>query len=257
MNKIFDLKHKKAIVTGGYGYLGSEMCRTLAQAGATVIVGGRNREKYHAVFTEIERETIHFETLDIMDTDSIKSFFNNICQNYGKIDVLVNNAFSLKSNKPESTTRADLTLSFDGVIASVADCIHAAQPYLWDKAKVINISSMYGMVSPDFTIYKDYPQYFNSMQYGAAKAAIIQLTRYYANYFADKGICVNCITPGPFPSEEVQKNTGFIDELVKRVPLKRIGKPHDISGALVLLASNASDFITGQNIVIDGGWTIR
>lgn len=257
MNKIFDLKNKKAIVTGGYGYLGSEMCRALAQAGATVIVGGRNREKYHKVFTELERETIHFETLDIMDADSVKSFFNNICQNYGKVDVLVNNAFSLKSNKPEYVTRADLVQSFDGIIASVADCIYAAQPYFSDKAKVINISSMYGLVSPDFEIYKKYPQYFNSMQYGAAKAAIIQLTRYYANYFAEKGICVNCISPGPFPSLEVQKNIGFIDELIMRVPLKRIGNPKEITGALLLLSTAASDFITGQNIVIDGGWTIR
>lgn len=116
---------------------------------------------------------------------------------------------------------------------------------------------MYGLVSPDFEIYNKYPDYFNSMQYGAAKAAIIQLTRYYANYFAEKGICVNCISPGPFPSLEVQKNIGFIDELIKRVPLKRIGNPKEITGALLLLSTAASDFITGQNIVIDGGWTIR
>lgn len=257
MDTLFTLKNKVAVVTGGYGYLGSEMCRALARAGAKVIVGGRSREKYLAAFTEQERETIYFEALDILDGESVKTCFSTIAQNYGNVDVLVNNAFSLKSNKPESATRADLTFSFDGVIASVADCIHAAQPYFSDKAKVINISSMYGMVSPDFVIYNEYPQYFNSMQYGAAKAAIIQLTRYYANYFADKGICVNCITPGPFPSAEVQKNTGFINELLKRVPLQRIGKPQDISGALLLLASNASAFITGQNIVIDGGWTIR
>ena len=115
---------------------------------------------------------------------------------------------------------------------------------------------MYGIISPDFLIYDEHPEFFNSAQYGASKAAVIQLTRYYANYLASKNIRVNCITPGPFPSEQVQKTDAFIKKLVNKVPLKRIGKPEDLNGTLLLLASEASSFITGQNIIIDGGWTI-
>ena len=124
------------------------------------------------------------------------------------------------------------------------------------NGKIINISSMYGIVSPDFSIYDEHPEFFNSAQYGASKAAVIQLTRYYANYLAAKDIRVNCISPGPFPSEQVQQSEKFIKKIIAKVPLKRIGKPEDLTGALLLLASEASSFITGQNIIIDGGWTI-
>ena len=115
---------------------------------------------------------------------------------------------------------------------------------------------MYGVVIPDFEIYDGIEKYFNPPNYGVAKAGLIHLTKYYASFLAKYNINMNAISPGPFPSEDVQKDKVFINRLIKKVPLKRVGKPKDLRGILLLLSSSASDYITGQNICVDGGWTI-
>ena len=254
---LFNLDKKVAIVTGGYGHLGTAMCKALVEMGATVIVAARDQAKYEKVFSDSEKIKIKFSELDITKDNSIQSCFANVNKTYGSIDILVNNAITLKSGTPAEVSREDWNYSLDGVLASLNSCIRCVTPYMEKKnGKIINISSMYGIISPDFLIYDEHPEFFNSAQYGASKAAVIQLTRYYANYLASKNIRVNCITPGPFPSEQVQKTVAFIKKLVNKVPLKRIGKPEDLNGTLLLLASEASSFITGQNIIIDGGWTI-
>jgi gluconate 5-dehydrogenase len=120
---------------------------------------------------------------------------------------------------------------------------------------IINISSMYGIVSPDPRIYGD-SGYNNPPDYGAGKAGIIQFTKYAACHLAAKGIRVNAVSPGPFPGAEVQKNEAFITNLKNKVPLGRIGQPADLKGVVVFLASDASSYITGQNIIVDGGWTV-
>ena len=115
---------------------------------------------------------------------------------------------------------------------------------------------MYGMVSPDFSIYEEFPNFLNPPHYGAAKAAVIQLTKYFAHYLGTEDIQVNAVSPGAFPSEKVQENNLFIKSLEKKTALKRIGQPSDLVGAFVFLSSNASDYITGHNLVVDGGWTV-
>ena len=113
---------------------------------------------------------------------------------------------------------------------------------------------MYGKVSPDPSIYED--SLLNSLpNYGAGKAAVIQYTRFLACHLAKKRIRVNSVSPGPFPQEEVQQNIEFINRLKKKIPMGRIGLPHELKGVIVFLASNASSFITGENILVDGGWT--
>ena len=116
---------------------------------------------------------------------------------------------------------------------------------------------MYGMVAPQFEVYEDFPQFLNPPHYGAAKAGIIQLTKYYASYLGAFNIKVNAVTPGPFPSNPVQTEKNFIQELEKKTCLNRVGRPEDLGGAFVFLAADASNFMTGQNLVIDGGWTIK
>lgn len=257
MKNIFQLNDKVAIVTGGYGHIGAAICRGLASMGAIVIVVGPNKFKYDSVFTDQEKDTIKFFEADILNDQSINDCFSFVYNKYKRIDILVNNAVALKGGKPLETSRDAWNYTLNGVLTSMSYCINQVVPLMNPQGGVIiNVSSMYGIVSPDFSLYDNYPQYFNSVQYGSAKAGVIQLTRYYANYFAPKGIRVNCISPGPFPSKAVQQDSGFVDLLVKKVPLGRIGEPDDLKGVAIFLASEASSFVTGQNIQIDGGWTI-
>lgn len=130
-----------------------------------------------------------------------------------------------------------------------------------NAGSMINISSMYGVVSPDPGLYEGSTA-FNPPSYGAAKAAIIAFTRYVASFYGKYNIRCNALTPGPFPnlnafSYNSPRNKGFIKKLSDKTVLKRAGKVDDLKGALIFLASDASSYITGQTIIVDGGWTIR
>jgi gluconate 5-dehydrogenase len=114
---------------------------------------------------------------------------------------------------------------------------------------------MYGSVSPQPEVYRDAPQFHNPPAYGAAKAALLQLTRYSACHLAAHGIRVNSVSPGPFPAPAVQANEAFVEELTARVPLGRIGQPGELVGAVVFLLSDAASYVTGANLPVDGGWT--
>jgi NAD(P)-dependent dehydrogenase (short-subunit alcohol dehydrogenase family) len=255
----FDLKDKVVVITGGYGHLGKAISKSLAFHGATVVVFGRNEEKFRSAFNDSdEKKKIHFVSCDILETASIVKAFAEVITQFGRINVLINNAVSSKGQSPETMTDDQWWYGVDGTLNSVFRCIREALPHLKSsKGKIINVSSMYGMVAPDFEIYNDHPEFLNPPHYGAAKAGVIQLTKYYASYLGNHGITVNAVTPGPFPSKHVQMTTGFIKALAEKTLLKRIGQPEDLAGAFVFLASDASNYITGQNIVIDGGWTAK
>ena len=258
---LFDLTGKLAIVTGGYGHLGSAMVRALEAFNAKVLVAGRSEEKFIAAFSEKERKTIEFRELDITSSDSINHCINRVYNEFGRIDVLVNNAHTARGNSQENMADEDWAYTMEGVVGSVHKAIRAIVPVMkkQNTGKIINITSMYGMVSPDFKMYKgeNCEAYTNPPHYGAAKAAMIQLTRYYAVLLGEYNIQVNAVSPGPFPKLFIQKeNPAFVERLKKKNPLGKIGKPEDLAGAIILLCSGASDFITGQTIQVDGGWTI-
>lgn len=253
----FDLKDKVVLVTGGYGHLGKAITESLVFHNATVYVLGREIAKFDEAFQK--NCNLHFISCDISDSESIKKALEEVLAKEGQIDVVINNAFYSKGQSPEEMLNEDFAYCLDGTLSSVFRMTKALIPIYKEqkKGKIINVSSMYGMVAPQFEAYTKYPEYLNPPHYGAAKAGVIQLTKYYASYLGKQNIQVNCVTPGPFPSKEVQKNQGFIEELEKRTSLGRLGTPEDLAGTFVFLASDASDFITGQNIVVDGGWTIR
>jgi NAD(P)-dependent dehydrogenase (short-subunit alcohol dehydrogenase family) len=254
----FDLKGKVVVITGGYGHLGQAITRSLVFHNATVIVFGRNEDKFLKEFNPKEREKIHFLQGDILESSSIAKAFDSVAREFGKIDVLINNAVSSRGQSPETMKDDDWVFGVDGTLNSVFRCIREGLPYLKSsKGKIINVSSMYGMVAPDFEIYNEHPEFLNPPHYGAAKAGVIQLTKYYASYLGTHGITVNAVTPGPFPSKQVQKADGFIKALTEKTLLKRIGQPEDLAGAFIFLSSDASNYMTGQNIVIDGGWTAK
>jgi gluconate 5-dehydrogenase len=230
----FDLTEKVVLITGGYGHLGKAITNSLLYHNAIVIVLGRSAEKFENAFSD--NKNLYFVHCDISSTESIKKAFTHVFDQFNRLDVLINNA-----------------------LYSVFRSIREVIPFMKKQkyGKIINVSSMYGMTAPQFEVYDGFPQFLNPPHYGAAKAGIIQLTKYYASYLGNLGLLVNSVTPGPFPSKNVQKSEKFINDLAKKTCLNRVGKPEDLAGTFVFLSSDASDFITGQNIIVDGGWTAK
>jgi len=257
MIRTFNLDNKVVLVTGGYGYLGTAITESLLYHGAQVYILARDNEKFLQSFKP--DDNLFFEYCDIASTDEIKKAFSNIFAKTGRIDVLINNAFYSKGQSPENMTDEEWDFGIDGTLSSVFKCIREIIPYYKDtnKGKIINVSSMYGVVAPHFEIYDEFPQFLNPPHYGVSKAGIIQMTKYYASYLGRFGIQVNTVTPGPFPSQIVQESKVFVESLKSKTCLNSIGTPEDLAGAFVFLASDAANFITGQNIVVDGGWTIK
>jgi len=258
---LFGLEGRVAVVTGGAGYLGSATCEALAEFGASIVIASRNVEKCKQLAQHLAKKyKVHAmgTKLDTSSWELVSDCMKRINEEMSSIDILVNNA---SSGKPvigiEAMSESDWMEGIEGTLHGVFRCTKAVIPFMEAKKQgvIINISSMYGIVSPDPRIYGD-SGYNNPPDYGAGKAGIIQFTKYAACHLAAKGIRVNAVSPGPFPGAEVQKNEAFITNLKNKVPLGRIGQPADLKGVVVFLASDASSYITGQNIIVDGGWTV-
>jgi gluconate 5-dehydrogenase len=262
VHDLFSIDGDVAIVTGGAGYLGSAISYTLAELGARVVIASRNQQKCQVRCKEIEEslgldgKTLGLE-LDVMDGASIQRCIDRIHDYFGKIDILVNNAWHGNKNTWESIDFEDWEHDVDMSLNSVFRMTKAVFEDLKHKpGLVLNIGSMYGHVAPDYRIYEE-SDTANPPSYGAAKAGVIQFTRYLASFFSPYGIRANCISPGPFPFPETwQEKPDFVDRLSEKNPLGRIGEPHEIKGAVALLCSDASSYMTGQNICVDGGWTM-
>lgn len=257
MKNIFDLKGQIAIVTGGYSYLGIAISEVLAEYGATVYVAGKNKNSAESIIgSQPKINKIKFIDCDVSNLGSIKKCFENIYKREGRIDILANNANYGHAGKLDTIKEEDWAAGIDGTINNYFRCIQTAIKYMKRNGGVIiNVASMYGVVSPNPEVYGN-SGFDNPPNYGAGKAAIIQLTKYAAVHFAKYNIRVNSVSPGAFPKPTVQKNKTFIRNLSKKIPLGRIGSPDELKGTIILLASKASSYITGQNICVDGGWTI-
>lgn len=255
---MFSLKGKVAVVTGGCGHLGKAMVEALADAGAQVFVAGTSFEKYHEKYGY--NNPCKFVPIDILSSESIKNAFKTVAEEAGRIDVLVNDAAFVSSGgkRPEEIDDEMWNGTMEGVAGNVFKCIREVLPYMEGKGgSIVNIASMYGVVSPNPSMYNDVcAPYFNPVDYGAGKASVIQMTKYLGAYLIGKNINVNCISPGTYPSPEIQKNTEFVRRLSEKNPANRIGVPEDLKGAVLFLASEASRYVVGQNICVDGGWTI-
>lgn len=251
-----DLKSKIVVITGGYGYLGKSMVDVLSKYEAKIYVLARSREKFNKAFKG--DLFVNFCETDLEQRSSITKSIEAIGKEEGKIDVLINNAYFGVTNHPEKMTSDEWRRGIEGGLNQFFDCIKESIKYLKlsENGKIINVSSMYGMVVPDLNIYNGREEFLNPPNYGVAKAGVLHLTKYYAMYLGKYNINVNAISPGPFPSTQVQKDAEFVERLKAKTKLKRIGNPEDLNGIILLLSSNLSSYITGQNIAIDGGWTI-
>jgi len=273
LTDLFSLQGRTAVVTGGAGYLGQVFSEGLLEAGATVILLGRGERlaKTGMRFKEQYGNRVDWVEVDFFDSVSYRQVLHEIASRYSTVDVLVNNAFEFSKeagfNDPSGhLDRISKDQWMRGLEAGVFWHALAIQ-VLGENMKeqghgsIVNISSMYGLVSPDPNLYEG-TETFNPPNYSTAKAALLGLTRYAASFYGKFGVRCNALVPGAFPnltgaSYNAQQNPEFLQRLCDRTVLERCGEPDDLKGAIVFLASDGSRYMTGQSLVIDGGWTIR
>lgn len=257
----FSLEFRQVLITGATGYLGRTMALGLVEMGANVILNGRDRERVEQFADELCKMGFKAKpaVFDVNNEQDVRGWFDL----YGDTPLhgLVNNAYAGGAGSVETTIEDDYRNSFEVSLVSAHRLLQCALPSLraavreCGNASVVNMGSMYGLVSPDQRVYEN-KQVANPPFYGAAKAALLQWTRYAACEFGSEGIRVNAISPGPFPSRVVQAaNPDFIATLASKVPMGRIGRAEEVQGPLSFLISDASTFVNGTNLVVDGGWT--
>jgi NAD(P)-dependent dehydrogenase (short-subunit alcohol dehydrogenase family) len=265
--KLFDLTNKTAIVTGALGLLGKEHCKALSTAGANVVVCDIDRNNCEKFAKKIKTKSIGCY-LDVNDEYSIKETREMILDEFGHIDILVNNAAindmfenpqstlekSKFENYPYEMWEKSLSVNLTGVFKCCQ--IFGSEMVKKKKGSIINIASTYGIVAPNQDLYKKpngQQSFFKPPAYSASKGAVISFTKYLAAYWGKDGIRVNTLSPG---GVENHQDEYFQINYAERTPLKRMAKANDYHGAVIFLASDASAYMTGANLVVDGGWTI-
>lgn len=270
---IFDKFHmdgQAAVVTGGAGLLGKEFCRTLAQAGAGVVVADLNQEAAEQVAAELQAEGLKAVSVgvDVTSPASTQAMVETSVKAFGRLDVLVCSAAmdpkfdsanigSQGANAFESYPLEAWRSALDVNLTGLFLCAQAAvQPMLAQKhGVIINICSTYGLVGPDQRIYRrpgQDVQAYKPVFYSVTKAGVLGLTRYLATYYAGKHIRANALTPGGVYNNHDEV---FTQAYSSRAVLGRMARKDEMSGALLFLASDASTYMTGANLVVDGGWT--
>ena len=257
MGNIFDMSRKKVVILGGAGYLGSAVARAFLAEGAKVVIADVFPEWSEPYIKDL-RENPYCSCFrcDLEKDEDIRAAYEECNLRFGGFDTLLNIACYGKAGDLETMSFEDWNSMFNGCIGYVFRAVQAAIPYLKrnEASAIVNTCSMYGLVSPDYRIYGDSGQN-NPPNYGAAKAAVAQFTRYCAAHLAPYGIRTNCVTPGPFPDSRKNPPEDFVREMSNKTMLGRVGKPEEIAGAFIYLASDAASLTTGANIVVDGGWT--
>ena len=241
------LKNKIIIVTGGNGLLGSVIVEQIRQEGAFCV----NFEINHKTNDDLSNVEC-----DITNKDSIDNALSLVLKKYKKIDGLVNNAYPRSEdwgNKFEDIKLDSWKQNLEWQLNSYFYLSQQVSNQMakQKKGSIINMASIYGVIAPDFSVYNE-TNMTTPAAYAAIKGGLINLTRYMASYFGPKQIRVNAISPGGIFDNQ---NITFVQNYEKRVPMGRMGSPDDIAPAVIFLLSNDSKYITGQNIIIDGGWT--
>jgi gluconate 5-dehydrogenase len=256
--EMFNLGGRVALVTGGAGYLGRAMCEALAEAGASVIVSSRDQTRAEAAAAQLPRigEATHFGvSLDHKNEVSIKRGFDAAVDMAGQVNVLVNNAQGGPAEDWRDATPSGFRDHLDNVTGYffLSRCLRDHVSQQNTPASIVMIGSMYGVVG-------SYPDAYEGIcpasaaAYHTLKGGVIHLTRHLAVYWAKDGIRVNCLSPGPFPNPETAPGE-MVSRLESKSPLGRMGLPPELKGPLLLLSSDAGSYITGQNLLVDGGWT--
>jgi gluconate 5-dehydrogenase len=257
VQQLFDLTGKVALITGGTGHLGSAMARALAEAGATVVLTSRDAVRARAsaaALPQVGAARHHGIKLDHMDPAALQRGFDEALSAAGRIDVLVNNGHEGLPNDWTDVTAEQFTRQLANATGYflLARLVRNHAVGRKAPASIVLLGSMYGQVG-------SYPDAYEGIcaaspvAYHMLKGGLIHMTRHLAVYWARDNIRVNCLSPGPFPSEKA--SAAMVERLCTKNPMGRMGRPSELKGAIVFLASDASSYMTGQNLTIDGGWT--
>ena len=264
------LKHKIAVVTGAVGLLGKQHCLALAEAGAHVVATDLDGARCAGLAGELSdagRPTALGVQADITNPASVRALRDSVLSAFGQVDILVNNAAvnDMVENPSNATATAfesyplelwqrSLNVNLTGTFLCCQ--ILGAEMANRKSGTIINVASTYGMVAPDQSLYRkpDGTQsFYKSAAYPTTKGAVLAFTRFLAAYWGNAGVRVNALSPG---GVENNQERFFIENYAHRTPLARMASPDDYRGAIVFLASEASRYMTGANLVVDGGWTI-
>lgn len=264
--ELFSLKNKTSIVTGACGLLGKAHCEALAEAGANVVLCDIDGDKCSAQAEALGENHLGIAA-DVTNELSLETAREKILGKYGRIDVLVNNAaindmfenpqLAAENSKFENYPLELWYKSWQVNVTGVFLCSRVFGSSMAENGggSIINVASTYGMVGPDQSIYLDEKgnrKMFKSPSYPTTKGAVINFTRYLAAYWGKKGVRVNTLSPG---GVENSQDEYFIENYSKKTVLGRMAVPADYKGAIVFLASDASSYMSGANLVVDGGWT--
>ena len=268
MNSLFDISEEIIVLTGVNGILGNEYANYLLMQNATVIGIDITKNKKTLELKNKYQSKFWFFDCDITLSSSLSETISKIINCVGVPTVLINNA-AIDSppsstieengpfeNYPESSWDNVMNVNLKGVFLC---CQYFGKEMIGNKrSSIINISSIYGMVSPDQSLYeyrrKNGEEFYKPIAYSVSKSGILNLTRYLANYWGNKSIRVNTLTlAGVFNNQD----TAFIEEYTSRIPIGRMATPNDYFGALHFLCSSSSNYMTGSNMIVDGGWTSK
>lgn len=268
VNQLFNLENRLIVVAGGAGQIGFSFCMILADAGATVVIADLDIEMAEKKIAKLQtpeiKEKLHAFKLDVSKIDEIESFYKAVSKQFGMLYGLVN-CFHFKGNSRKLDTSSNFFAGFEDYPEEAWDLVHninlkgsflmsqKAIPYFKENGQgvIVNVSSTYGNVSPNKSIYGD--SGINSpVAYATSKAAIINLTRYIATHLADQHIRANVLSPGGVFNNQSDE---FLKNYTELTPLKRMANAEDYQGAILYMMSDASKYMTGANLIVDGGWT--
>lgn len=264
--ELFSLKGRIAVVTGALGLIGKNHCKGLTEAGASVVVCDLDEIKCKEFASTLAEKSFGIG-VDISNKESVLNLKDEIIQTFGKVDILVNNAaLSDSFENPQAAAEKSMfenyplemwQKSLDVNITGMFLCSQVIGTMMAERGtgSIINIASTYGITAPDQSIYKNdkgEQTFYKSASYPVTKGAVIMFTKFLAAYWGEKGVRVNTLSPG---GVENNQEDFFIRNYSAKTPLGRMAHPTDYKGALVFLASDASNYMTGANLIVDGGWT--
>ncbi|MCM3238910.1 SDR family oxidoreductase [Heyndrickxia oleronia] len=254
VKELFDLSNKTAIVTGGGSGLGQQMAEALAEAGANIVICSRNLEVCKATSNALNKQGYHSIALqcDVTKQEDIDHVIEQTVNKFGSIDILINNSgtswiapvLDLPAEKWDKVMDVNLKGMF--FFSQAAAKVMKNQ----QSGKIINISSVTGL-------YGTNPAFLDSIAYNTSKGAVITLTKELAVKLADSNIQVNAIAPGFFPTKITQALDKINKIILSKIPAQRFGNDTDLKGTALFLASHASDYLTGQCLIVDGGLTVN